>query len=260
MRILPLSDLHREMYPDRDLGILLDVSRPDVVVLAGDIDKGVKAVEWAAQTFAGIQVIYVAGNHEYYGHKIDTMPAKIEAACAETDNVEFFNGKSCIVIDDVLFCGATLWTDFRLFGDEHREHAMIACQHGMNDYHQIRVASRGYGKFTVTDSAGLHLAHLSHITGHLNGEWNRKRVVISHMAPSMQSVPEMYKSHLLSAAYASNLDALAEKADLWIHGHTHTSMDYNIGKCRVIANPCGYRFKDGGNENLTFNPNLIIEI
>ena len=33
----------------------------------------------------------------------------------------------------------------------------------------------------------------------------------------------------------------AHQPDLWIHGHTHTSFDYRVGRCRVLCNPRGYR-------------------
>src|SRR3546814_2816589 len=49
------------------------------------------------------------------------------------------------------------------------------------------------------------------------------------MAPSLQSVDDRYRCDLVSAAYASRLDALVAKADLWIHGHMHSSLDYRIG-------------------------------
>jgi hypothetical protein len=47
--------------------------------------------------------------------------------------------------------------------------------------------------------------------------------------------------------------------DLWVHGHTHSSFDYKLGKTRIICNPRGYpgTFGDMGND---FNPNLIVEI
>lgn len=260
MRILPLSDLHREIYPNRDLGINLAVSKPDVVVLAGDIDQGIKAVQWAADTFPGIPVLYVAGNHEYYGGHIDTMPEKIQEACDASPNVTFLNGEQYAVIDGVLFLGATLWTDFRLFGDEHRDEAMMRCEQGMNDYHKIRVANTGYRKLAPKDTARLHANDHGYIWEMLAAPFSGKRVVISHMSPSLKSVPDKYRTQVLSAAFASHLDSTVEKADLWIHGHTHTSMDYTIGKCRVVANPCGCVEKGGNNENVTFNPHLIIEI
>ena len=80
------------------------------------------------------------------------------------------------------------------------------------------------------------------------------------MAPSMQSVTGPYAHELISAAYASRLDELAGKADLWVHGHMHDAFDYRIGKCRVVTNPCGYIRRDGSAENENFNPDLVIEV
>ena len=65
MKIHILSDLHTEFAefspPDTDA---------DVVVLAGDIGVGLGGIEWAASKFPKVPVIYVPGNHEYYGHDI----------------------------------------------------------------------------------------------------------------------------------------------------------------------------------------------
>lgn len=56
-----LSDLHQEFG-----SVDLPNVAADAVVLAGDIDRGVKGVVWARQAFPGIPVLYVAGNHEHY--------------------------------------------------------------------------------------------------------------------------------------------------------------------------------------------------
>ena len=44
MRILLLSDLHHELWREKAPAIDPGVSRPDIVILAGDIDTGAKAV------------------------------------------------------------------------------------------------------------------------------------------------------------------------------------------------------------------------
>jgi Icc-related predicted phosphoesterase len=64
----------------------------------------------------------------------------------------------------------------------------------------------------------------------------------THHAPSQRSVPIEHQNDILSAAYASSLDALVENsgAALWIHGHLHQAQDYAIGQTRVICNPRGY--------------------
>jgi hypothetical protein len=38
----------------------------DLVVLAGDIDRGVKGIVWARQAFPGVPVLYVARNYEHF--------------------------------------------------------------------------------------------------------------------------------------------------------------------------------------------------
>jgi hypothetical protein len=59
------SDLHTEFA---------DISPPrtdaDVVILAGDIGVGRAGMEWTARCFPEQPVIYVPGNHGYYGYDI----------------------------------------------------------------------------------------------------------------------------------------------------------------------------------------------
>ena len=50
-----------------------------------------------------------------------------------------------------------------------------------------------------------------------------------------------------------------DRVELWIHGHTHDSFDYNVRGTRVVCNPRGYT-KAGTLENPGFDPNFIIEV
>ena len=61
MRIHLLSDLHNEFSP-----FTPEVLETDVVILAGDIDVKTRGVDWAKRAFSG-PVLYVPGNHEFYG-------------------------------------------------------------------------------------------------------------------------------------------------------------------------------------------------
>jgi len=257
MKILLLSDLHHELW--REFAPVIDpaVSLPDVVVLAGDIDTGAKAVPWAADTFVDTPVLYVAGNHEFYGHKLEQVCSDIEVACQRTPNVRFLNCNE-FVLGSVRFFGATLWTDFKLFGDDTRVAAMREAEFSMNDYHRIRLASAGYRKLRTSDTAKFHSQQRAWLQERLDSPFDGKTVVITHMAPTSLSVPEEYADDPVSAAYASNLNELVEKADLWLHGHMHTSSDYRIGKCRVVSNPCGYMTRGGATENVAFDSNKMI--
>lgn len=263
MRLLILSDLHIEQW-GKHLPTLGSDAKPDVVILAGDIWTGAKAVPWAEETFKGIHVLYVHGNHEGYGQNLDVVQAAIQSLCDHSPNVRFLNQDDCM-IDDVHFIGCTLWTDFELFGEHTRAYAMQEAQTGMNDYHAIRLAKAGYRKLRPTDTYAYNRAHKAFLERKLliDPPHARKTVVITHMAPSRQSVVDPYRTEILSAAYASNYDYLAGAADLWVHGHMHSSLDYTVPGVRagrVVCNPCGYRTKGGVPENIAFNPNFIIEI
>lgn len=96
MRLLAISDLHREIWRDAPMAAQsvlcgaqpdLTLSRPDLVVIAGDIDAGEPVLAWAESAFTGIPVICVLGNHEGYGQKIDSPRGKIGAACTGTSDV-----------------------------------------------------------------------------------------------------------------------------------------------------------------------------
>jgi predicted phosphodiesterase len=42
-----------------------------------------------------------------------------------------------------------------------------------------------------------------------------------------------------------------------VHGHTHESFDYEIGKTRVVCNPRGYASIE---ENRGFRPDFTVEV
>lgn len=196
MRILPLSDLHLELWKEFAPKINVALSRPDVVILAGDIHTGAKAVEWAAQTFAGIPVLYVHGNHEAYGKHIDSVQAEIAEACKATNHVHFFNEDE-LIVDGVRFLGATMWTDFCLFGDDARQAAMREAEQVIMDYKRIRLANAGDRQLRASDTAKMHAMQTHWLKTKLAEKFSGKTVVVTHMAPSMRSVAERYADDIV---------------------------------------------------------------
>ena len=274
MRLLILSDLHREIWcreqtrsPGDGKTEPLDridpsTSRPDVVVLAGDIDVGSRAIRWADETFRGIPVIYVHGNHEGYGHSIEPVVADIAAACKATDHVHYLNMGE-LVLDGVRFLGATLWTDFQLYGEQAGGQAMDDAASFMNDYRLIRLAGEDYRRLSPIDTVRWHVAERTWLASRLVEPFEGKTVVVTHMAPSERSIAEKFRGDSLTPAFASHLDHLVDQADLWVHGHVHHSLDYRVGRRgRVVCNPLGYpgRPGEGSPENPKFDPNLIVEV
>jgi predicted phosphodiesterase len=241
---------------------LPDPSCYDVVILAGDIHLGRKSIAWAAKAFPNEKdVILLLGNHEFYGEHINRLCLDLHADVKQHPNIHLLD-ESSWQCGNVRFIGSTLWTDFRLMGSSPTaiERAVQEAKRRITDFRTIRFGSTGW--MTPGDSVKLHLVAVEYLQKELATPFTGKTVVVTHHLPSMQSVSEQYKQELTSCAFASNLDPLVEKADYWIHGHTHDSFDYMLGKCRVVCNPRGYPVNrlTGAYENLNFNPQLVVEV
>ena len=251
MKLHILSDLHLEFSSFEPIA-----TDSNVVVLAGDIGKKYSGILWAREKFPTKKIIYVPGNHEFYGtHRQDTL-AEMRIAATQC-GVHLLDNDE-VIIDGVRFLGATLWTDFLLFGEHKKSEAMMDGQNCLNDFRLIREETRNYS-FTPAVSIKLHEQSLTWLTEKLDTPFDGKTVVVTHHLPSMLSVVERFKDSSLSACFASNLDHLFGKMDMWIHGHTHDNLDYISNGTRVICNPRGY-VTYRGSENFYFDPKLVVEI
>lgn len=250
MKLQILSDLHLEFSTFDPLK-----TDADVVVLAGDIGRVANGLLWAREAFPDKEIIYVPGNHEFYGtQRLETL-ALLRIAARECD-VHLLDDDE-VVIDGARFLGSTLWTDFCLFGERAKIPAMAAGAKGLNDFRVIHEGALGH--FSPARSIELHEKSLAWLSAKLDEAFAGKTVVVTHHLPSARSVVERFKHDLLSACFASELDHLFGKAALWLHGHTHDNLDYEVNGTRVICNPRGY-VTSRGIENFDFNPSLVVEI
>jgi predicted phosphodiesterase len=255
MRLYVLSDLHLEFsdFPTPNL-------ETDVVILAGDIGLRTSGVDWASRMFANKQVIYVAGNHEFYRLDRAEVLHNLRDKCDEF-GFHFLENRSVTLFDasrqlPIRFLGTTLWTDFMLFGAKLQNHCMDAGRRCLNDFRLIRDDD---GIFSVEKSISLHKESLMWLCNELNKPFDGKTVVVSHHLPSTQSVALRFKDDPLSACFASELSHLFGLMDLWVHGHTHDSFDYQMNGTRVVCNPRGY-VRTGYAENVDFDPSLVVEV
>jgi Icc-related predicted phosphoesterase len=232
MRLHILSDLHVEFGPFQPRTV-----EADVIVLAGDVHAGANGIRWIFQHFPTRPVIYVLGNHEFYAENIPILTSEIKDL-AKGSNVHVLENDR-IEIDGVVFLGATLWTDFGLYGDVVLAEAVAAA--AMMDFQKIRV-THDYRRFRPADARRVHAQSASWLTKQIEDVRGRRFVVVTHHAPSPRSISERYRNDPLNPAFASNLEPLIQNsgAALWIHGHIHQHADYAIGSTRVIANPRGY--------------------
>jgi Icc-related predicted phosphoesterase len=252
MKLHILSDIHLERWK-------FQYSQPDcdVVVLAGDIGPGFQGIEWINTTMTNdVPVVYVPGNHEYYGEPFWEHQKRLEFRAKECD-VQLLNNRS-FVHNGVRFIGSTLWTDYNLYGNQPT--SMIQAEGIMSDFKAIdREDDEMFsGQIKAYDLLSEHQYSLKYIISELEKPFDGKTVVVTHHAPSELSVAEHYRGTKHPPFYASRLEnvMLDHAPALWIHGHIHDTSDYMIGETRVIANPRGSNVYP----NKTFNPSFVIEI
>lgn len=248
MKIQILSDLHHEF------GIAnIQFTSIDMLIIAGDLNIGIKGINWLKENISGIPVIYVLGNHEYYKGNYPKTLYKIKD-CAVDTNIHVLENES-FIFNNITFHGCTLWTDFELHGNAAFYGSM--CQQKMNDYKMIKLGA-SYNKLRSVDIYKIHKQSLRWLEDSLKNTTTEKNIVITHHAPSLKSVPSDFRENPLSAAYASKLDdfILLYQPDYWIHGHIHTPVEYKTGETKIICNPHGYI----NEEYNGFNNNLTIEI
>jgi predicted phosphodiesterase len=248
VNLLVLSDLHLE-FAD----LQLPAADVDVAILAGDIHLGAKALRWIARELPDRPVVYVPGNHEYYGHAIPKLRDELTSAAADTQVRVLDCGEA--IIGGVRFLACTLWTDFEMHGN--RVVSMLEAQERMTDFRRIR-RSPSFRRITPADTVGWHRAARRWLSDRFQSGASDRTVVVSHHAPSAKSIIEDHRLDALAPAYASNADELvmASGAALWVHGHTHAAADYTIGSTRVVSNPRGYPDEPV----VDFDPALIIEL
>ena len=270
MLIRPVSDLHLEFSYGNVRLNELPTDKDTVLILAGDIGLGSKShtyLEFFEQKVSRFRdVIYIMGNHEHYKASFSKTKNRIRDTLLEFTNVHVIE-KETIVIDDVAFVGATLWTDM----NKHNTLCMYYSQLQMSDYNSIRhgtAVEPWKRKLRPTDTVEDHINAKHFIFKEIKKQKanGNKVVVVSHHLPSYMSLAKEFKGDTsegsLNGAYASELyeDIMDTQPNIWVHGHTHSSFDYKIGDTNVICNPRGY-FTLGGNYlNLDFNEELLLNV
>lgn len=262
MRIQVLSDLHLEFMqnvPHALAEFLVPEIVGDVLVLAGDIGIGTQGMDAFAST--KVPVIYVAGNHEYYHANLNLVNRKLSDRAEELGFHYLDNAP--VEVKGVRFLGCTLWTDFHMYLGLKRA-SMRAAQEKVRDFSCITTS---HGLFSPEQSVALHRTSVAWLEQELRKPFLGPTVVVTHHAPSSRSVAYRFQRSELNPAFVSDLDRIAGRAALWLHGHTHDSFDYDWRGTRVVCNPRGYpaqRPAAGAQgqawENTRFKRDLVVEV
>lgn len=272
MRIHPVSDLHLEFIRDTRCAADATNRRPfedawgpreiDVLIAAGDIHLGTLAPGWLRALYRAKRILYVPGNHEYYGERIDQLDDRLRAECRRHE-VDFLQGDT-VEIDGVVFLGCTLWTDFAAFAPVVPvSKAGRMAEQALADYNLIQIMSRSKGiprSITWQETAAIHRCQLAWLESEIARHRGRPLVIITHHAPSLALSHPEYVTDPVTAAFCNRLGDLVEHsgARYWICGHSHWPKQVRIGATLVVNNSCGY-VGEHMEEN-RFDGGLILEI
>jgi len=263
-----MSDLHLEFSSGNMTLPELSTDKDSVLILAGDIGIGKRQLTYI-NFFKDIAprfklVIYILGNHEFYCGSFLRILNKIQKnilAVPELKNVCVVDNET-IVCENVSFICSTLWTNFR----NGNPIVMNDAQYLMNDYKRIRTGSSQNARYAYARKLNTIdvLQYNCKASRYIFSEIEKQKkigkvVVVTHHAPSFQSIPERYKTDIINNAFVSDYDnkIIESKPDFWIHGHIHDNFDYMIENTRILCNPRGYYSSE---LNLEFDPCLTVEI
>lgn len=264
MKIRLISDLHLE-FNCFDLPHL-DTDPETVLVIAGDINPQdrlykdqcgrfpEKSTEALFDSLTGrfLKILCIAGNHCYWrASSLDSGISSLRDLCSGYNDIEFME-QDHIAIGGVDFFGCTMWTDL----DRANPNIMNQIQGCMNDFGQI-------GDFSTAVMVEKHEESRDWLVSKLVN--SQRSVVITHHLPLIESVDPKYmvswRTRFLNHAYYCDLSAIIEsyKPKLWVHGHSHSAVDYMYGNTRIVNNPRGYDGTADGDHS-GFDPNIILEV
>ena len=247
MRIQIISDIHADFHPEmisvrnedgttsmkkhyveeRATWFFTEVLRPtgDVLVIAGDLGEYKYIYPYLTEAAKHWpHIIYVTGNHEYWNCKgYRVVKAEVERAIKKCPNIHWLLD-TVVEIDGQRFLGNTLWYP------ETAETDMLKWK--FRDFHAIKGNIRSPWMFRDHNNTRRFLRK----------NLQEGDVVVTHHAPCTASVSDRFKHSEFNCYYASDQTSLMfmYKPAVWIHGHIHEPVDYEIGDTRVVSNPFGY--------------------
>lgn len=251
MKIRLLSDLHTEFRLPYKTADFAEYRGEDVLVLAGDIATGTDNTLNVIKFFKDQgfpQIVYVAGNHEYYGHNFVEFNESMAEKCSLIGGVHFLNPGS-VTINGVLFTGGTLWTNF---ADNWM--SQDAAKRGINDFRVIK-------GFDTNLCAKTYYQHFDFIKQTYEHCGDKKVVVVTHFLPARECIAPRFRGpDLINDYFANDLGGyIAEMTNAtWLFGHTHDATDIVLGDTRVVANPHGYYM--ALNDGTGFDPFKTIQL
>lgn len=249
MKIQLVSDLHSEFWKTHDFALVDEIVPKDakdtVLVVAGDLDNNTTRIEqWFEDVFSKYRhVIYVFGNHEYYGKMLPTMLHDVKEIAKRYRNVHVLENET-FELDGVTFLGTTLWYD----GTPAELH-----WHGFTDH--TCITDEFLRPLKLQKALDMHVFAKSFLSIELERLVGKKTVVVTHHMPRLELVHEWYRYSPINPFWAC--DVRVGNPSLWLYGHAHMPNDTTIDCVRYVCNPHGYIHNS---EPKNFHKQLFLEL
>lgn len=254
-----VSDLHLNFYignekPFSNVQDLVKTTiapkvKSEVIVIAGDINESVDRLSEFLYCLSKYykQIIFIAGNHEYYIPYIKYIMGKEEAEKynyvslnkIEEINNNFKDNKNITFLDRSNG-GICTYNGFKIAGDTlwYRPSSLVDWLYysGQNDKNFILSDLSNREKILKMNEDSISW---------YNGLPNDLDLIVTHVPPIKNR--ENGKGN--NCCYYTNVDIF--KSKIWIYGHDHKENDYEQDGTRFISNPWGYNNRDYKIKTLT---------
>lgn len=231
MKLRIVSDLHLEWYRNHtEYRNWFPDQGEDVVIAAGDIHHANRGAMELREIFPNKEIVYVAGNHEYYGFDFDKALAIMREE-AKAVGVHFLENDA-VTIKGQRFLGTTLWA------------GPLLPHHVENFIADFNVITKNNRLFKPDDCANLNWKARKFLEQRTEDD-----VVVTHFMPHVKYTAPRWVGNMMNGYFANDIDPVGVK--LWVFGHTHDA----IRKDNVVCNPMGYM-----HERNHFDYNLVVEI
>ena len=243
MKLDIVSDLHVTHIKDhgaRFFGELVPETGASALIIAGDVAEfhwwGVSKdhIETACGNYEN--VLFVAGNHDYYGTTFQEGDARFRDLENQIENFHFLE-KDVLTLDGVKIAGCSLWFKQDPMNETYEKL--------MSDFALIQEFKPGVYERNVESQE-----FLKQLPADID-------IVVTHHLVSPRSVHAQYQNDPANRYFLCDVsDTILDlRPKFSIHGHTHFPCDYQIGETQVICHPKGYprerHFSENGYKPIT---------
>lgn len=263
IKIRVVSDLHIDVNTNilqsvPVFGFEDELDTTDLLLIAGDTSGSKQVTDYYLSKLQSknttCYIACIGGNHLGY----DRLDSDTLGNTKECINIYlrdkyktapvYFLENDYIDFNGYIIIGCTLYSNFNLYNNT--ELAKNNSEYHINDFKYVTTYDDEYDcirPVTSDDYIKWFNKSLQYISNICKQHSNKKIIVLTHFAPSIQSIDNKYVGNILNPYYCTDLEDFIKENNnikLWVHGHVHSSFDYNIGDTRVICEPYGYYGKE----------------